>query len=74
YVQTSMDKSEIISLAKDIITKGITTVEQIRLPLDDHVKTTYVKGTYFLGWDVEPSLQALHQFIYEEDYNPDTLK
>lgn len=74
YVETSMDKGEIISIAKDIIAKNITKVEQLRLPLDDHVRVIYVKNTYFLGWDTAPCLEALHKFIYEEDYNPEVLK
>jgi LCP family protein required for cell wall assembly len=74
YVETSLDKGTIIGLAKDVVTQGMSKVEQMRLPLDDHNKVIYPNGVYFIGWDKEPNLEALHKFIYEEDFNPETLK
>ncbi|WP_163195300.1 LCP family protein [Clostridium thermarum] len=74
YVETSLDKGTIIGLAKDFVTSGMSKVEQLRLPLDDHNEVIYPNGVYFIGWDKEPNLEALHKFMYEEDFNPESLK
>lgn len=74
YVETSLDKGTILSLAKDVVTHGMSKVEQMRLPIDNHNKVIYPNGVYFIGWDKEPNLEALHKFIYEEDFDPTTIK
>ncbi|GFP74313.1 LCP family protein [Clostridium fungisolvens] len=73
-VTTSMDRSDIISLSKDVLLKKINKVEQLRIPIDGHNGTIYVRNTYFLGWDKKENLEALHKFIYEEDYNEESIK
>jgi LCP family protein required for cell wall assembly len=74
YVETSLSKSTILNLAKDFVTQGMNKVEQMRLPLDNHNKVIYPNGVYFIGWDKGPNLEALHKFIYEEDFDPATIK
>ena len=71
YVETSLEKKEIINLAKEVITNGVKDVEQFRLPLED--KVIYIRNEYFLGWDRQKNLEALHKFIYEEDYDENVL-
>ncbi|GFZ34407.1 LytR family transcriptional regulator [Clostridium zeae] len=73
-VTTSMDKSEIMGLSKDVLLNKINKVEQLRIPIDGHNSTVYVRNTYFLGWDKKENLEALHKFIYEEDYNEESIK
>ena len=74
YVETSLSKGTILNLAKDFVTHGMNKVEQLRLPLDNHNKVIYPNGVYFIGWDKGPNLEALHKFMYEEDFDPATLK
>lgn len=64
-VETSLDKSEIISLATYVITHNIKNVEQLRLPIDGTYRATYVRKVYFLGWDKKPNIDKLHDFIFE---------
>ncbi|NLZ48459.1 MAG: LCP family protein [Clostridiales bacterium] len=71
YVETSLEKKEIISLAKEITLNGVNKVEQFRLPLEDNV--IYIRNEYFLGWDRNKNLEVLHKFIYEEDYDEKVL-
>jgi LCP family protein required for cell wall assembly len=73
-VNTSLDKGDILGLSKDILLNKMSKVDQLRLPIDGHNGTIYVRNTYFLGWDKEPNLEALHKFIYEEDYDPNSVK
>ncbi|MBK1813931.1 LCP family protein [Clostridium sp. YIM B02505] len=73
-VTTTMDRSDIISLSKDVLLKKINKVDQLRIPIDGHNSTIYVRNTYFLGWDKKENIEALHKFIYEEDYNEESIK
>lgn len=73
-VTTSMNQSEIINLSKDVLLNKISKVDQLRIPIDGHNSTVYVRDTYFLGWDKKENLEALHKFIYEEDYNEELIK
>lgn len=73
-VETSLDKGTILDLAKYVITNKVKTVKQLRIPIDGHNFTQYVNNTYFLGWDKKENLEALHKFIYEEDYDDSILK
>ncbi|GKU27240.1 LytR family transcriptional regulator [Clostridium folliculivorans] len=72
-VNTSLDKSSIISLSKDIILNKMNKVNQLRIPIDGHNNTVYVRNTYFMAWDKKENLEALHKFIYEEDYEEDSI-
>lgn len=74
HVETSLEKSEILDLAKDVALGGIRKVEQLRLPLDKYQKVVYPRDTYFIDWDRAPNLEALHKFIYEEDFNSEVTK
>lgn len=73
-VETSMDRSTLLALMKSVLVDKISNVQQLRLPIDNHYQDLYIKGIYYLGWDKEPNLEALHKFIYEKDYNSDVLK
>lgn len=71
YVETSLEKKEIINLANEITLNGVNKVEQFRLPLED--KVIYIRNEYFLDWDRKKNLEALHKFIYEEDFDEKVL-
>lgn len=73
-VETSVDKGTLIDLAKYVLMNKVSNVQQLRLPIDGHYHDLDTNGVYYLGWDKEPNLEALHKFIYEEDYNSDVLK
>lgn len=63
YIETSLDKSEILSLAMKSMSLGITNIEQQRVPYDGH----YFKvdsSTYYMGWDKDYTLTELHKFLY----------
>lgn len=64
-VETSLEKGEIMSLASYIISNKVSTVEQLRLPIEGTYRAIYVRNVYFLGWDREPNIKKLHEFIFE---------
>ncbi|MDP4089493.1 MAG: LCP family protein [Bacillota bacterium] len=66
YVETSLTSSQIMDLGYQVVSEGIKTVEQSRVPYDDSVKTEYIKGVYYLTFDKDSTIQKLHKFIYED--------
>ncbi|MBF7096134.1 LCP family protein [Alkalibacter mobilis] len=72
YVQTSLSRGEILSLATKLVTSGATNMEDSRLPIDGHGKDAMIDGVYYLKPStLEDNVRYLHSFIYEnEDYVP----
>ena len=67
YVETSLNKSEILKLGTSIFTSNIKNVEKFRIPLDEYSKSERVNGVYYLVPDsLEDNLDSLHGFIYEK--------
>lgn len=66
-VETSLDKSEILSLGLKVSSIGAGTLEQTRVPFDKY-KSDYTapNGRYYLKWDKEHTIDILHKFIYED--------
>lgn len=74
YVETSIDKKQILDLASFILLNKVSTITQLRIPVDGHWNSTYIKNTFFLKWDVNPNIEALYKFTYEEDYGSRNIK
>lgn len=72
YVQTSMSRSEIVSIGTKVFTTGTSTLVNTRIPLDEHVKNASIKGASVLLPDtLLDNVTYLHNFIYEnEEYEP----
>lgn len=68
-VETSISKTDILSNTSYIAMNKVRTIEQFRLPEDKpgYNYSTYIKGTYFLGWDKQKNVADLHTFIFEND-------
>ncbi|MDD3224796.1 MAG: LCP family protein [Clostridium sp.] len=68
-VETSMSKTDILSTTSYIAMNRIHTIEQFRLPEDKpgYNYSTYINGTYFLGWNKPGNVADLHKFIFEND-------
>jgi polyisoprenyl-teichoic acid--peptidoglycan teichoic acid transferase len=69
YVETSLAQSDILSLGMKMASSNISNVEQLRLPLDNYKKDVTIDGVYYLQWDKQPNLDALHKFIWGEGEN-----
>ena len=68
YTETSLNKGQINDLGSYVLLNKVSTIEQTRLPLDNasQWKAVY-NNTYFLVWDKDKNIDALHKFIFEED-------
>lgn len=70
-VKTSLDFNDIMDLA-GILTAGDITMEELRIPRDEHV-TGYISdknGSSCIDVDLEAATETLHAFIYD-DIHPD---
>lgn len=67
YVDTSLSKSEILSMGTSTITNGITKVEQYRVPVDGHLKHEMINGIFYIRpQSMEDNIDFLHKFIYDD--------
>ena len=66
-VETSLDKSEIIGLGSYIVLNKLTKPIQFRIPTDKtyHDYTNPKDGLYYMKWDKQPTIDALHNFIFK---------
>lgn len=68
YVETSLTKIEIITLALDVLKYDTDSIEQLRLPADGLYKNQKIRGMYVLVPDLEKNKNLLHDFIYGTEY------
>lgn len=67
YVETSLSKPSMISLATSTITSGIRTVDQYRIPVDGYGNGQKINGvSYIVPNTLEDNVRLLDQFIYED--------
>ncbi|GLC29723.1 LCP family protein [Clostridium omnivorum] len=64
YVETSLSKTELLSLGSYVLINKITTPEQFRVPTDDNYHDSTINGLYYMKWDKEPTIDKLHNFIF----------
>lgn len=67
YVETSMSKTDIIATGTTVLTKGMTSVQQLRLPEDGYCKGEMINKIYYLVADLDVARAHLYKFIYEEE-------
>lgn len=72
YVQTSLSRSEILSIGTKIFTSGTTTLVNTRIPTDEFSDNANVNGaSVVLPMTLMDNVKYLHNFIYEnEDFVP----
>ncbi|WML49629.1 LCP family protein [Neobacillus sp. PS3-34] len=64
YVNTNMDTTDILFMAKDFLTKDEGSLKTLRIPVDNSFTEPRIYGEgSVLKIDVEKNREALHQFI-----------
>ncbi|MCM0650593.1 LCP family protein [Clostridium swellfunianum] len=66
YVETSIDKLDIISMGTGVLTSGTKTLEQERFPLDNQGKGQTISGVWYLVFDVKTTADQIHKYIYDD--------
>lgn len=66
YVQTSASTSKILGIATDCLTRGITTIDWYRFPLDGYCDVSKKHKDWALWIDNPKTTEHIHEFIYED--------
>lgn len=66
-VETSLSKSDILSLGTKVLSSGISDVQQLRLPEDGFCKGQMIDKVYYLVADLPAAKKQLFSFVYEEE-------
>ena len=62
-ITTNLNTSEILDIGKFAVFVDSNKIKQFRVPIDG-TTSDFTDGVYHLNWDVEPNVEALHNFIY----------
>lgn len=65
YITTDLSNDEIYACLQDVVTMGITTMDQQRIPLDNSFSQTRINNQAVLVPDLDTNKQALQEFIFE---------
>jgi polyisoprenyl-teichoic acid--peptidoglycan teichoic acid transferase len=71
YIETSIEKLDLLSMGTSVLTSGIKDLNQARFPLDSESKGQSIGGVYYLVADLKSTADHIHKFIYE-DVNPNS--
>jgi LCP family protein required for cell wall assembly len=64
FVETSMSKTEILSLGYEAVKFDAQSIEQFRLPVDGLFRSQSIRGMSVLVPDIEKNKEKLHEFVY----------
>lgn len=64
YVETSIGKTDILSMGTEVFTSGIRTIDQMRYPTDGVGQT--INKVYYLVADIAKVSDQMHKYIYED--------
>lgn len=65
YIETNLEKTEILDLALSALGTGVTDLMHYRMPVDGYYKSASIKGMSVLVPDIPGNAQLLHDFIYD---------
>lgn len=66
-VSTNISSSQFMTLGKDIISTGATSIEEYRVPCNNHSNGKNINGVYYMTFDIGSETKELHKFIYENN-------
>ncbi|AIY84685.1 cell envelope-related function transcriptional attenuator common domain protein [Clostridium baratii str. Sullivan] len=66
-VSTNISSSQFMTLGKDIISTGATSIEEYRVPCNNHSNGKNINGVYYMTFDIGAETKELHKFIYENN-------
>ncbi len=65
-VETSLSTTELLKLGTNALTIGVSTIEQSRYPLDEHLHEGFIGKLWYIQYDREETIEALHEYIFED--------
>jgi polyisoprenyl-teichoic acid--peptidoglycan teichoic acid transferase len=67
YTETSINQLGIIQLGTTVFTSNMTTVDQVRFPVDGYCQDKTIGGIYYLVADLKTATNQIHNFIYDDE-------
>jgi len=64
--ETSMNSIDIIKLGTKVLTSNTKQLEQERFPVDGYWSGKTIGGVWYLLAEMQPTIEQLHDFIYED--------
>lgn len=65
-VSTNISSSQFMTLGKYIISTGANSIEEYRMPCNNHSNGKNINGVYYMTFDIGAETKELHKFIYEK--------
>ncbi|MBU3197506.1 LCP family protein [Clostridium algidicarnis] len=66
YVETSISTTELLGMASKASGFKNSSMEELRIPIDGTHKDEYIDDIFYLKWEREENVKAIHNFIYGE--------
>lgn len=66
YVKTSLTSSDILKIGTDVLTSGITKIEQERFPVDGYCNGNYINKIWYLQFDEPATKDQIYKYIFED--------
>lgn len=66
YVTTSLGSSDMIKIGTEVLTNGITTVEQQRFPLDGYSTGKTINKVWYLVYNDEVTRKQIYDYIFDD--------
>lgn len=63
-IETNLDALDIISLGNEVYGFNNNNISELRLPVDGTTQDDMSTGIYYLKWNKETNIKALHKFLY----------
>lgn len=67
FVETSLNKTDILKTGMSVFSLDINTIEEKRFPLDGYCSGEMIEGVWYLVTDLEMTSGQLHKYIYDEE-------
>jgi LCP family protein required for cell wall assembly len=69
YIETSLETDEMLNLGASVFAHNISSLEQVRFPLDSISQEKTINRVWYLVTDLETTGDQINEFIYD-DINP----
>lgn len=66
YTETSLNQGSILTMGTSIFTANMSTLEQVRFPVDGYCQGKTIGGVYYLVTDLKATTEQIHKFIYQD--------
>ena len=66
FTETSMNSLDLIKIGTKAITTNKMVIEQQRFPVDGYCRGKTIDGVWYLVADMEPTVDQIHKYIYED--------